>query len=115
MNYLEWFITHPVEAFILLFIQFAVLMVTRPKWEKTVLKKPLIIWFAWQDLLMNWMMILLFLDKPMEWNELVTGRMQRYLGIKLDRDSQLIDSWRYYFAVSLCWALLKFDPNHFKN
>ena len=114
MTVINWIADNQVLFFCLLFVQYAVLMTYQSKLRG--LKKPLFIVFIIQDWVMNMFMTLWFLDPPEKLNEVVTKRMKRYKSTggysKRGLRVEVIEDWRYYFAVYLCQALNKFDPDH---
>lgn len=112
LEYFLWYINNPIPAFFLTLLQFVLLMTFRSKFENTILKWPLIIWFVWQDWVMNWFLSIIFLDAPHGWDELVTGRMNRYL--PLEDDDSFGVKFKISFATALCTILNAVDPYHCK-
>lgn len=113
---IEWTIQNPHLFFILLFFEYAILAINQKRLGRSKSAKPLFILFIIQDWWMNVMMSALFLEFPEKWNELVTGRMERYLQIELNRDDYglkyLMKAWKYYWGVGLCWLLRRFEKGH---
>lgn len=104
--------------FALLLLQYIVLFEFQSFWKKHSLLKPLVVLFVIQDWIMNWVMSLWFLDPPAKLNELVTGRMKRYVkkyGKRSRWALSKLERWRYGFAVRLCKILNLFDPDHCKQ
>jgi len=108
---LRFFVEHPLLSFILLFIEFVVIMKIHHKTKNEVLHKILAIFFIPQDLVANFVFITLVgleLPKPGEW--LVTARMKRWKTI--DPTEGKLKWWRHTFATKLCEQLNKYDAGH---
>ena len=98
MSYLE--IT--LVSFIVLLIQYIVLMGLLVKYGEQGWLKPLFYIFVVEDWVVNWLLSPIFLELPAEFFELVTGRMKRYRKLK---PSTRIQKWRLAFANWLCRIL----------
>lgn len=106
-------IINPFIAMFILFIQYVVLMELLAKYGETNWLKPLVFIFIIEDYIVNWLITVTFLDAPRGLNELVTGRMKRYKRkYQLLEDLNILESWRYNFAVWLCNHLNRYDKGH---
>ncbi len=117
IDYITWALNHPIQAFLILFVQYAILATLHNKFPDAKWMLPLFIIFQAQNIFLNWTLFtFLFVDRPEEWDEGITFRLKRYKKIKLDRDwsgiKYLLNYWRYNFAVYFCKLLNKFDENH---
>lgn len=112
----DWILNNQVGFFLVLFAQYAVLMMYQEKLRDSGLGAILYLVFIVQDWLMNLVMTIWFLDPPEHISEVVTGRMKRYKRTggysKRGAGIELVEAWRYYFAVYLCKALNRFDKGH---
>jgi hypothetical protein len=107
---IEWIITHPIQSFLILFVEYAVIMTLYHKTNKTGAKiaKVLAVPFVIQDALVNWFALtIVFLELPRE--ALVTGRLQRW---KTLVDRNRLEEIRWRFAWFMCDKLNKFDVGH---
>lgn len=100
-------------SFVLLFVQFVVVMKIHHKAHNKVLHFFLVLWFIPQDIAVNLVFITLIgLEWP-KWNKkeyLVTGRMKRWK--KLEPTQGRRKRWRYTFAHKVCEQLNKYDAGH---
>ena len=80
-----------------------------PKW----ILYPLAVPFIVADVVLNYVVTILFLDVPYYWRETVSERLARYT---YDNTMETgVDSYRYTISSFLCRVLSKADPNHCKN
>lgn len=91
-------------SFLRLFVVFAVLMKLKERFGTPLPIKVLFAFGVVYDWLVNHLLTLVFLDFPVGWDELVTGRMKRYKAEK--------GGWRHDFAVWFCPILNKVDEGH---
>lgn len=110
---LQWSVSNPMQFFILVFIQYAILATLQKRLGRHWVLYPALVVFIIQDWLLNILLSLLFLDPPASTTEVVTKRMQRYKrrytgGVRLNR----LQAFRLQFARTLCRQLNRFDPNH---
>lgn len=113
---IEWTLQHPVAFFFLVLFQFIILAINKERLEKSKIGKPLFYAFIVQDWWLNILLTFIYFDPPDPWKEVVTQRMERYLQIKLKRDSYgfkyLLDAWKHYSSKGICWILGRFDKGH---
>jgi hypothetical protein len=115
-DFVEWTVNHPVEFFVVLFIQYAIIATFQTQLKRVpLIGYPILLVFLVQDWWMDKLMTVLFMDMPETRGQLVTGRMKIYK--RRYGDTPLgaltpIERFRYMFAVRLCVWLNRFDPEH---
>ncbi len=97
--------------FLGLLVSFAYIMKLEKKVKGTIWYWPAKITLALPFVLVDWIwnyvwLTPYFMDLPRSWNELATGRFQRYLR------EEPIDSRKYKSAKWVCDILHKYDPGH---
>jgi hypothetical protein len=114
-----WTAQHPLAAFFVMLVEFAVLFEIYHRADGTLLETLIrvvgLVVFVPQDWIMNWMLSIIFFDLPAQPFELVTARMRRYKSIYHLRNQAMLSKmarWRYGFAVWLCHHLNRSDPGH---
>jgi len=106
-----------VQSLAVLFVAFAFLMEIKTQVERTRFYPAFRIVFGLPfvvaDCVVNYLLIPLFFDLPDHPLELVTGRMQRYKKLYVNRQGGgWLRRWRYGFAVWLCRRLNRYDAEH---
>jgi hypothetical protein len=119
LSYSLWLIENPIKSFVILFVQYVILMelcaMTRGTlWEKPV-KYTLGPVFLFQDWIVNvFAMSALMLNPPHSVFEVVTSRMTRYkITYSWRAESELtrLQKWRLAFAYWLCRHLNRYDSS----
>lgn len=106
---LWFFVEHPIISFILLFVEFVVIMKIHYKAHNKYLHAVMAVFFVPQDVVANVVFTsIVGLELPQEW--LVTSRMKRWK--KLNPTQSRLYSWRFNFATKLCEQLNKHDAGH---
>lgn len=109
--YPSWIIEHPVLSFLILLVEYVVIMTLYHKTNKAGSKiaKVLMIPFVVQDALVNvFALSILFLERPHEW--LVTSRLKRWKVLPESRGR--FGNIRTKFAWRMCALLNRFDAGH---
>lgn len=103
----EWVFLHPFWAFLILFVEYAVMFTLyyqkKWKWVAYIMAVPFVI----QDALVNIFALTLFGELPKEW--LVTTRLIRWKAMKPGNGRE---RFRHGFAVKVCEVLHRYDPGH---
>lgn len=108
MEYLEYLITHPIEAFFFVLLQFFIVMWLHNRYHSTYLHILLSIWFIPQDIAVNWVLFTIIgLEIPQEWT--VTSRMKRWKKLNVNHP---LGAWRFNVADTLCRVLNKAELGH---
>ena len=109
MNYIEWVFQNPILAFLLLLVEYIVIMLLASQKRFKTLAKILTIPFVLQDFVVNVIVITMlsavFLEFEWPQEALVTARLKRWK--TLDYDTR-----RSRFAWFMCDILNKYDENH---
>lgn len=92
-------------SFLRLFVVFAVLMKLKERFGTPLWVKALFVFGIIYDVFVNYLLTVVFVDPPREWDETVTHRMKRYKHLSGD-------SLRYKFANWLCPILNKIEEDH---
>ena len=111
MNYLDllyYLATHPIESFVIVLIQFIVVMKIHHKAHNKWLHYALAAWFLPQDFVVNVVLFsLIGIERPKEWT--VTARLKRW---KATGDNDRLSRWRFRVGWWCCDLLNKFDMGH---
>ena len=116
-EFTAWTVSNPVSSLILLFIEFAVLFELYHRSKGTGLEYIVMLVFAapflLQDVLLNYVLSIIFLDTPAGAFETISMRLQRYLNEYRNKtDRSRMETVRYRTAKSICKHLHKHDPYH---
>lgn len=107
----SWVIQNPILAFVILFVEYVVIMTLYHKTSRAGAKiaKVLAVPFVIQDAMVNiFALTPLFLELPQEW--LVTSRLKRWKKIRESEDR--LFGFRRRFAWWMCDKLNRFDAGH---
>jgi hypothetical protein len=112
-NILHWMALHPFWAFLILLVEFIVIMKIHHKAHNPVLHKVLGVIFTPQNVVVNATAITIIGVELPRWQDkefTTTARMKRWK--EQDPTKGTVESWRFNFATKLCDLLNKYDSGH---